>query len=302
MTSILALFCLFGIASAGDLDEVKGAGVIRHLGIPYANFVTGSDDGMDVEIIKGFAKYLNVRYEYVKTDWGTVVEDLIGKKVTILDGHAVLGESVPVKGDLVANGFTILPWREEVLNFSAPTFPSRIWVVARAESPVKPIKPTRNEAKDVERTRALLQGKKVLTLPQTCLDPSLYNLEATGATVIRYDGKLNEIAPAIINREAELSILDVPDALIALEKWPGKIKIIGPISMNQLMGVGFPQSSPKLKDAFNRYLEEIKKNGAYSKLVKKYYPTASYYFPDFFKNILKGQDTDSQSTRKGAKK
>ena len=42
-----------------------------------------------------------------------------------------------------------------------------------------------------------------------------------------------------INGEAETTILDVPDALIALEKWPGKIKIIGPISGGTSYGLRF---------------------------------------------------------------
>jgi ABC-type amino acid transport substrate-binding protein len=268
-----------------DLQDVKADGVIRHLGIPYANFVTGSDDGMDVEVIKGFARHLGVRYEYVKTDWGTVVEDLIGKKITMEHGHAVLGEDVSVKGDLVANGFTILPWRKEILEFSEPMFPSQIWLIARANSTTKPIKPSKDIHKDIELTRKLIKGKKVLALPKTCLDPSLYNLDATGATVVNYVGNLNELAPALIFKGNEFTILDVPDALIALEKWPGKIKIIGPISPPQLMAVGFPKSSPKLREAFNTYLEEIQNNGTYSRLVKRYYPTASYYFPAFFKKL-----------------
>jgi len=279
---LTALFGL-GIASGRDLQDVKAAGVLRHLGIPYANFVTGSDDGMDVEIIKGFAKHLGVRYEYVKEDWDTVIENLIGRKITVANSHAVLGAEVPIKGDLIANGLTILPWREEIIDFSAATFPSRIWLIARADSPLKPIKPSRNEVKDVERTRALLKNRKVLTLPKTCLDPGLYKLETAGATVVRHNGNLNEIAPFLINTKAETSILDVPDALIALEKWPGKIKILGPISANQLMAVGFTKQSPQLREAFNKYLEEIKKNGTYARLVKRYYPSAAYYFPDFFK-------------------
>jgi ABC-type amino acid transport substrate-binding protein len=270
-----------------DLQDIKADGVIRHLGIPYANFVTGSDDGMDVELIKGFAKYIGVKYEYVKTDWGTVAEDLVGKKITTVNGRAVLGEDVPVKGDLVANGFTILPWRKEVLDFSEPTFPSQIWLIARADSSVKPIKPSKdNVKKDIDLVRRKIRGKKVLALPKTCLDPVLYDLGSTGATVINYNGKLNDLAPALILKEAELTILDVPDALIALEKWPGKIKIIGPISPPQLMAVGFSKSSPKLREAFNKYLEESKHNGTYHRLVKKYYPTASYYFPSFFKKSL----------------
>jgi ABC-type amino acid transport substrate-binding protein len=269
-----------------DLQEIKAEGVIRHLGIPYANFVTGSDDGMDVEMIKGFAKHLGVRYEYVKTDWGTVVEDLIGKKITMESDHAVLGADLPVRGDLVANGFTILPWRKEILEFSEPTFPSQIWLIARADSTVKPIKPSKNVHKDIDLTRKLIKGKKVLALPKTCLDPSLYGLDSTGATIINYTGQLNELAPALIFKGYEFTILDVPDALIALEKWPGKIKIIGPMSSPQIMGVGFHKSSLKLREEFNKYLEEIKRNGTYARLVKKYYPTASYYFPAFFKNLL----------------
>jgi ABC-type amino acid transport substrate-binding protein len=274
-------------AFCSDLPEIRAAGVLRHLGIPYANFVTGSDDGMDVELIKGFAKHLGVRYEYVKTDWGTVAQDLIGKEISMVDGHPVLGADAPIRGDLVANGFTILPWREEIVSFSKPTFPSQIWLIARANSAVKPIKPSPNDIKrDIARVREVIKGKKVLALPKTCLDPSLYKLEETGADVKLFNGNLNEIAPAVVNGEAEMTILDVPDALIALEKWPGKIKIIGPISPPQTMAVGFRKSSPKLREAFNEYLAEVMHNRTYAKVVKKYYPTAPYFFPSFFKGLM----------------
>jgi ABC-type amino acid transport substrate-binding protein len=286
----IALALIFGAltlstvtAFGGDLPEIRKAGVLRHLGIPYANFVTGSGDGMDVEIIQLFAKHLGVKYEYVKTDWGTVVEDLIGKKVKAKGDDVEFGETVPVKGDLIANGFTILPWRQKAVDFSDPTFPSRIWLVARADSTMKPIKPTKNTEKDIVATRALLKGKKVLALPKTCLDPAGNKLETTGADVVIFDGNLNELAPALVNKEAELTILDVPDALIGLEKWPGKIKIIGPTSGKQVMGVAFPKESPQLREAFNEFLKKIRKDGTYDKIVKKYYPTAAFYFPEFFK-------------------
>ena len=64
----------------------------------------------------------------------------------------------------------------------------------------------------------------------------LYRFEEIGTNVRLFDGNLNELAPAILNREAESTLLDVPDALIALEKWPGKIKVIGPVSPEQRMG------------------------------------------------------------------
>lgn len=286
-SAIAFIFCALTLSAVtaigGDLPEVKKAGVLRHLGIPYANFVTGSGDGMDVEIIQLFAKHLGVKYEYVKTDWGTVVEDLIGKKVKAKGDEVEFGETVPVKGDLIANGFTILPWRQKAVDFSDPTFPSRIWLVARADSKMTPITPTKNSEKDIATTRALLKGKKVLALPKTCLDPTGNKLDATGADVVIFDGNLNELAPALVNNKAELTILDVPDALIGLEKWPGKIKIIGPTSGKQLMGAAFPKESPLLREAFNKFLKKIRKDGSYDRIVKKYYPTAALHFPDFFK-------------------
>lgn len=268
---------------AADLREIKQRGVLRHLGIPYANFVSGSGDGMDVELIQKFAASIGVKYEYVMTDWDTVIEDLIGRKIRLTDGEVETLEEVPVKGDLIANGFTVLPWREKIISFSKNVFPSQVWLIARADSNIRPIKPTGDIQKDILITKTLMKGISVLTLENTCLDPALYKLSETGAHVINSKGKLNEIAPALLNKMGELTILDVPDALVALEKWPGKFKIIGPVSDKQLMGVGFPRSSNQLREAFNAFLDKSRKDGSYMKIVKKYYPSVHLYFPEFFK-------------------
>jgi ABC-type amino acid transport substrate-binding protein len=269
----------------GDLDSIRKSGVLRHLGIPYASFVTGAGDGMDVELIRQFAKSLGVRYEYVKTDWDGVLDDLIGRKVKVMGGDVEFSGDAPVRGDLVANGFTILPWRQKLADFSRPSFPSQIWLIARANSKLRPIKPTGNIEKDIAQVKRLLHGRNVLALEKTCLDPALYNLSATGAHIVLFKGKLNEMAPAIIKGEAEMTILDAPDALVAMEKWPGKMKIIGPISPRQEMGVAFPKSSPKLREAFDIFLAKSIKDGSYMALVKKYYPTAPAFFPEFFRKL-----------------
>jgi ABC-type amino acid transport substrate-binding protein len=283
---LIVLVFVTKLGSAADLGEIKQRGVLRHLGIPYANFVTGTGDGMDVELTRMFAKSIGVKYEYVRTDWGTVVQDLIGRKVNAKGSDVELLEDAKITGDMIANGFTVIPWREKVVNFSSPTFPSQIWLIARADSKVRPIKPTGSIEKDIEKTRALLNQKNVLALEKTCLDPALNKLPDTGANVILFKGQLNEMAPALINNEAELTILDVPDALIALEKWPGKLKIIGPTSGKQVMGAAFPKDSPKLQEAYDAFLKKSKKDGSYLKLVNRYYPSAKRYFPDFFKGMM----------------
>lgn len=287
--SYIYLFIIFIFSStlfSTDLDDIKKNGELRHLGVPYASFITGSGDGLSVEIMQGFAKHLNVKYTYVPTKWPSIFGDLTGRNAeNSIDGVKFL-DIVPIKGDLIANGLTILNWRKEVVNYSNPIFPSTVWLIARADSNINPIKPTGNIFEDIKLTKSKMSERTVLAVENSCIDPRLYNLKATKAIIQlqAMDIKLNELVPYIMNNRAETTLLDVPDALIALEKWPGSIKVIGPISGKQEMAVAFRKDSPMLLKEFNNYLKEIKSNGVYVKLVQKYYPSVFYYFEDFFKN------------------
>lgn len=272
-----------GDLMAADLKDIKKHGVLRHLGIPYANFITGAGDGMDVEIMTHFARYLGVRYEYIKTDWGDIFGDLTGEKVKPKGDDIEMVSQVPIKGDVAATGLTVLPWRKKVVDFSVPTFPSQVWLVARADSPVKPIKASGNTKNDIAAVKKIIAGQPLLGKGGTCLDPSLYGLGKITDKIKLFPGSLNDIAPAIIKGEADLTLLDLPDALVALQKWPGKIKVIGPVSEKQDMAAAFSKESPKLREAFHRFLHKIKKDGTYVRIVKKYYPYVFDYDPEFFR-------------------
>jgi ABC-type amino acid transport substrate-binding protein len=155
--------------------------------------------------------------------------------------------------------------------------------MARADVPMTPIQPTGDLAADIRQVRDQLQGRTILGVADTCLEPSLYRVAETGATVKMFKGNLNELAPAVINGDAGATLLDVPDALIALEKWPGKVKVIGPLTPMQNMGAAFDKSAPHLLEAFNAYLTACKQDGSFVRLVQKYYPAVFHYYPDFFK-------------------
>ena len=281
---ILGILLFGGVAAqaADDLPDILARGTLRHLGVPYANFVTGAGDGFSVDMMKLFAGHLGVRYEYVETDWDMIIPDLIGHKVTPVGGEVKIGAAVPVRGDLIANGLTILPWRSKVIRYSTPTFPTQIWLVVRADSPIRPIAPSGDLNKDIATVRALLRNRLVLGKVGTCLDPTLYDIAATGAKSQLFDGSLNDIAGALMQGEADATLLDVPDAFIALRKWPGKIKVVGPLSPMQDMAVGFRPDAPLLRAAFETFLKEIRVNGLYGHLIEKYYPLALSYFPNFF--------------------
>lgn len=284
--ALLATTLLASAVQAQDLADVKASGVLRHLGVPYAHFVTGSekDPGLDVEVMRLFAQHLGVKYEYIKTDWKNVLGDLTGQVLESRpEGLTAVG-SKEVKGDLIANGLTVLPPRQKIVDYSDPTFPSAVWLVAASKSKVKPIKASGDMEKDIAATKQQMNKAPTLVMESTCLDPKLYDLKDKGYALNYYtrSTNLNEMIPAVLNKDAEMTLLDVPDILVALSKWPGKFKVIGPISNEQRMGAAFRKDSPELRAAFNAFFARIKQDGTYNKLVRKYYPLAPRYFPEFF--------------------
>ena len=281
-TVVFAVVAFSASATRADLDEVRQRGTLRHLGIPYANFVTGAGDGMDIEIMQRFARHLGVRYQYVKTEWDRIFADLTGKEVKIKGAAVEFLGAVPVKGDLAANGLTVLPWREKIVDFSRPLFPNQIWLIARSDSPVHPIKPTGNLQKDIEKVKSFIRGRSLLGKAGTCLDPAMYALQGIPAKTVLFPGSLNDMAPALISGKADL-LLDLPDSLVALQKWPGDIKVIGPISESQVMSAAFSKDSPRLRAEFNLFLKKSLRDGSLLALAKKYYPYVLHYYPDFYK-------------------
>lgn len=284
ITCILTISVCSSARENGDLQEIKERGVLRHLGVVYANFVTGAGDGFSVELIKHFANHLQVDYAYVPTTWPDAIPNLIGKTFTIQDGEVTVAGTRKTTGDVIANGLTILDWRKKLLNYSKPIFPTQVWLVSRADLNIKPIEPSGATDQDIQKVKSLINGLDILGIQGTCLDTRLYGLKERGATTHAFFGSMNELVPAIMNNAADATVLDVPDALIALQKWGGSIKVIGPISHQQNMACGFRPSSPNLLKEFNKFLNKMRKNGLYLQLMRKYYPNVFDFYPEFFQN------------------
>lgn len=278
----LIFFLMFNLYSQ-DLQQIKSKGELRHLGVKYANFVTGNGDGLSVEIAQGFAKHLGVKYVYVESDWKDIIPKLIGRDLQVEGNNVKLTGTRIIEGDLIANGLTRVAWREKIINFSSPTFPTQVWLIARSDSSLKPIEHTGSLEKDIQETKKIIGKRSMIGKLDTCLDPKLYDLD--GENVKLFSGSLNFIAPAVLNGESETAILDVADVFVAMEKFGSKLKVIGPISELQDMGVGFRKESKDLYAEFQVYLKKLKADGTYKKLILKYYPMAFDYFAEFFHDV-----------------
>ena len=136
MLPLILFSFITGNAHAGDLEDVLKAGKLRHLGIPYANFITKDKSGLDVELMQAFSRHLGVEYELVESNWQNIIPDLTGKIVKPRGDDIVIEGDAPVKGDVIATGFTVLAWRKKIVDFSEATFPSGVWLIARSDAPI----------------------------------------------------------------------------------------------------------------------------------------------------------------------
>ncbi len=268
---------------AGTLQEVLDRGELRHLGVPYARFVTGSGDGLDVELMERFAQYLGVSYRYVESSWEDIIPDLIGRDISISGDMAVLGAKRPIRGDVIASGLTVLEWRKSVLAFSSPTFPTQVWLLSPDDHIQRPIEPCGYMPEDIRKTSTMVDGMTVMGVERTCLDPSLYGLGDKGARIVAFEGDTSDMVPAMLGGASDLIILDVPDVLVALSYWQGRIKVLGPISQKQDMAIAFPLEGKDLVSKFEAFYGQLISSGEYREMVAKYYPCLFMHFPSFLR-------------------
>lgn len=282
--SVLMLSFSAGRCWSGDLDEVLRTGTLRHLGIVYANFVTENKTGLDVELMQLFAAHLGVNYQFVESNLSNILTDLTGTIIKPKGNDIEITGEGAIRGDIIATGFTVLEWRKKAVDFSSMTFPSGVWLISRGDAKLRPIVPTASISQDIAMVKDKLKDVSVLGLKESCLDPDLYQLDQTGAVIQLFPGdrNLDQMIPSVMAKVADSTLIDVPAALMALEKWPGHIKVIGPISEPQTMACAFPKSSPKLRAAFEDFFSRCVANGTYKALIGKYYPSLFQYYPNAF--------------------
>lgn len=257
-TALLTAF-LGSAVQAGDLADVKARGKLVMLTFPAVEdpFVavdleamrtlglklTDMKDpenfrGIDVEIVKGFAKSLGVKLEMSPQTGG-------------------YGELLPAllagKGDLVASRLTITPKRQESADFSAPYFSQ--WAVAA-------VKPDSKLA-----TVADLKGKRVAVMKGSSHYEFLSALNLDPQ--IRLTGFNMESYSAVIEGESDYALMDSRAAVGEPVSAQFSDLKVGVRVHRSDQGVMIRKGSD-LKAPIDAYIEGLRKSGELDALLLKY--------------------------------
>jgi ABC-type amino acid transport substrate-binding protein len=86
---------------------------------------------------------------------------------------------------------------------------------------------------------------------------------------IRTFDTIPEAFSALENEQVDAIINDLPTSLDKASKSKGRLKVVQNIPTGEQYGIAFPEGSD-LVDPVNKALEEIKKDGTYAKIYKKW--------------------------------
>jgi ABC-type amino acid transport substrate-binding protein len=213
--------------------------------IPYAPFEffekPGSRTvvGFDVDIVNAVAEKAGIAsVEFVDQGFDSIF-------ISIPQGRF----------DMAASSITITPEREESAIFSDPYFAADQSIMVKKGSAIA------TEADLVGKTLGAQRGT-------TGAD---YAAKIEGATVKRYE----EVDDAFIALETGRVDAVINDFAISAYATTTRteLEVVSEITTNESYGLMFPKESTALRDAFNAGLAEIRSDGTYAEIYRKWFNT-----------------------------
>jgi cystine transport system substrate-binding protein len=229
--------------NAAGLDTIKENGVFR-VGTEgtYPPFTyhdeSGKLVGFDVEIGREIAKRLGVEAKFLEGKWDGLIAGLDADRY-----------------DAVINQVGITDERKKKYDFSDPYIASRAALIVRADN---------DEIKSFDD----LKGK---TSAQSLTSNYAKMAKEAGAEVVATDG-FNQSIQLVVQHRADATLNDSLSFLDFKKKQPdAPVKIVDTKDEASYSGVIISKGEPKLLEAINKALADIKSDGTYQKIAEKYF-------------------------------
>jgi polar amino acid transport system substrate-binding protein len=229
-----------GGGSTANLGLKSDGTILVGSDIPYPPFEFGDApdyQGFDVEMVDEIGKRLGLDVKWQDTAFPTIFVDLASGQF-----------------DMVASSATITPDREKTVDFSDPYYSSAQAVV---------VLPDNTDIK----TLSDLDGTTVAA--QSGTTGETYAKDKSGADVQGFP-QGPDVVNAVRAGQADAGILDLPVAQDAVKK-EGGVKLAFAIPTGELYGMAFQQDNDALREAVNKELAAMKKDGSLDKIYEKYF-------------------------------
>ncbi|MBR1477479.1 MAG: basic amino acid ABC transporter substrate-binding protein [Lachnospiraceae bacterium] len=197
----------------------------------------GQPDGFDIALIKEIGKRLGYEVEIQDMEFGSLVA-AIGSKI-----------------DVAIAGMTITDERKQSVDFAEPYYDATQYVIINAGADIK----------NAEDLKGKAIGCQLGTTGETVAQ------DAEGASVNPYDKAVDAVND-LVNGRVDCVIIDKNPAEVFKNNFGDKIEIIDGAQFDfeiEQYGIAAPKGSQLVAD-INKTLEEMKADGTFAELEKKY--------------------------------
>lgn len=218
-------------------------------------------------------------------DLSRMISERLGKKIEIIDMNfeALIPALQSGKIDFALSNFNVTDERKKLINYSLPYIENDISVLVRRST-----QPSIGNAKVEKNGSAKNDGKRLTSIADLkdkrigVLLGSVHDTYVTNnfpnATVLQYKSpsdivlavKSGKVDAAVYTRETLLEILRSDDEL----------GLVGNSLFPVPIGIGFNKNNESLREKFNEFLRQIKKNGVYSDMVNRWMTKGSTIMPE----------------------
>jgi ABC-type amino acid transport substrate-binding protein len=226
--------------TAAQFDTISEGKLTVGSDIPYAPFEFGrapNYKGFDVDLVREIGKRLELDVEFVKTPFDTIFRNLVQGKF-----------------DLVASSTTITEERKRTVDFSDPYFAADQSLMVKEGSGIATVEDLSGEVIGAQ-------------LGTTGADYAKENIDAK--TVRTYD-LIDDAFKALQSGQIEAVINDFPVSKYAEQSKP-ELQVVQTIPTGENYGLAFAKKSTELRQAVKDALDEVKKNGTYEDIYRKWF-------------------------------
>lgn len=209
-----------------------------------AKDAAGNLIGFDVDIAKAICAQMKADCTIVAQDWDGIIPGLVAKK------YDAISASMSITGE-----------RKKTVNFTNRYYSNHLRIVAKKGSKV--VDAASLAGKNVGAQRSTVAAKWVEDKAGRTANAKLYDTQTAAYSDLKA-GRLDAL------------VSDVYPAYDWLQKNPGYEFVGSKIDIKDLIGIAIRKDDNKLREAMNKAIDEIRANGKYAEINKKYFPFDIY--------------------------
>jgi polar amino acid transport system substrate-binding protein len=238
-----------GDATMPEIKENSTNGILNvgfagDLGLPNIAVQNGKYIGFDVELAQRFAASIGKAFAPVDMPFGSLIASLATKKIDIITSSMMINEE-----------------RKKQIDFSDPYLEAGASIVALKENMEEQVPTMFSRLDDIG-------DKRIGVFSGTIHDGFVAN-KYPKAQIFRYDGSADMMLSLKTNK-IDAAMFDAITAGLILKRNPD-LGLLSDDVLSMELGVGFNKKNPAMRNEFNAFMKEIRKNGIYDEMHKRWF-------------------------------